>query len=589
MSGFEIWTTLSPLQFSQTPEQLLFYIDVNGKEWIILLTPKYTVFSSYNPGSHYKSYLYDVENDEIAPFKHDYDVKRLMKKYRPVHVDINNDVSTHLYTYISHVIDNDNHVMYWLVCICVGRNSYAVHAPRSSIMIAFDIKDLNNIKLIYETAISQEEFPKFSYQHYSMFIVGNTIQMVLGGNTGNVLATPGAWRHYEFNIKTRKLKLIHKNIHLEKYGDSSNYNVRHSKMLNLFNNLEIGDWIDARDKDNKFYLAQILDIKDKKYVTHDQLQGNHDHGSNLKSMKIKIHYKGWEDKYDEWIYITTDYINIPCVSLDELQLEGHESHDTSINTGVEKICKKKLNSLCDCNDKCYFTKKEININNKNSNDRHRIALANSQSMRSVTLNNLNAVYSKYHKKLIILGSNKLYNSGNINRGFGGVYYNSINRDNINNCEKVLNGFIHMHENKTNINIPKDIISIIFKYYFIANDNQWTQLTKQDKNGKFIKDMFSNCFYYDCACVLANHGDDIFMFGGRGDKARLYKRDIFKLNITTNCLHRLTFIQCPQFNCIPYVVFCTKSKNVHLFNAQFSKHVSISLKRLNNAASVVVDD
>ena len=115
-----------------------------------------------------------------------------------------------------------------------------------------------------------------------------------------------------------------------------------------------------------------------------------------------------------------------------------------------------------------------------------------------------------------MGDNWLYN-GTINSDFSGVYYNSINRDNINNSQLVVNGFIHdhMHDNETSINnnIPKDIIKIIFNYYFIANDNQWTQITKQDKNGKFIKNMFGDSFHGKSACVMVNHGDDIFMFGG----------------------------------------------------------------------------
>ena len=59
---------------------------------IILLTSKYTVFNSdsdhkkfaSNSDSQHSNYLYDVENDKIVPFIHDYDLTKFIKKNRPV-------------------------------------------------------------------------------------------------------------------------------------------------------------------------------------------------------------------------------------------------------------------------------------------------------------------------------------------------------------------------------------------------------------------------------------------------------------------------------------------------------------------------
>ena len=47
---------------------------------------------------------------------------------------------------------------------------------------------------------------------YAMLIVGNTIQFILGNCTDT---DEESVRNFQFDIKTKKLSVIHKNIHLK--------------------------------------------------------------------------------------------------------------------------------------------------------------------------------------------------------------------------------------------------------------------------------------------------------------------------------------------------------------------------------------
>ena len=128
--------------------------------------------------------------------------------------------------------------------------------------------------------------------------------------------------HHEFDIITRKIKLVDENI-CKKYNDPNR--VTFDKILNCFENLTVGDVIDARDSlSGKFYLAKIVDIKDKEYGENDCKDINNDDNINCKSniaidsetklsklgginsMKIRVHYQGCDKKYDEWIDITKE-------------------------------------------------------------------------------------------------------------------------------------------------------------------------------------------------------------------------------------------------------------------------------------------
>ena len=544
-----------------------YYLDVNGKEWIILLLPEPFLSTEHwlyrnMPSLEHDSYLYDVENDKLVPLIEDYqtDINERFNVYQ--------SQTRRSAIYKSHVIDNDNHVMYWLVThnADIGRHDPADRASAAlySIIIAFDIRNLKDIKVLYTQKISQKEFPSFSENGYTMVIVGNTIQFVLGGYIKSYVQRNGAWRHYEFDLIKRELKLIHDNIH-SKYIDHITYN----KVLKLFENLKIGDFIDARTSSGDFFLAQIMDIKDKKFVNVDDININSKKLKNeklqekkIESMKIKVHYVGLFDRFDEWIDITT----------------------TACDMNISET------SLCDCIEQCYFSQNGVFIyRSRKLQKLHRIALPKSQSLRFTSMKDFNAVYSKCHEKLIILGANNESNNGPRAR-WSGLYYKHINGD-LNytdyKCQLIVNGFINQIDKNINnlfINIPKDINRMIFNYYFWPNDDEWTRAIKKDKNGAFIQDKYKDYFCLHSGCLIVNNGNHIFIFGGT--KNRNKTGDIFKFNVGSHVLERLTDIKTSLANW--NAVLCQKSQVVHLFERDMSSHVSISLRILNNASTVVVE-
>ena len=212
-------------------------------------------------------------------------------------------------------------------------------------------------------------------------------------------------------------------------------------------------------------------------------------------------------------------------------------------------------------------------------------------MRYKGLKQMKALYSKSEKKMIILGRNGSTMNLLQKQLWSGLYYKRINYD-CKDYQLFIEGFIH----RLFITFPKDLIEMIFKYYYIPNDDEWTQATKTNKNGVFIRDMYGNIsdhFRLDAGCVLVNNDKDVFMFGGKQNKTQremVISNVIFKLDIENNILTRLSDIQCSPMNkkALWHAIYCQKSKRVHIFDKQFSLHASISLQVLNNAASVVVD-
>jgi len=63
------------------------------------------------------------------------------------------------------------------------------------------------------------------------------------------------------------------------------------KEANLINNIYLYKWVDVQDYLTKWYEGQVIEI-------------------NKIEEKIKIHYKGWKEKFDEWIDIKKDYHRI---------------------------------------------------------------------------------------------------------------------------------------------------------------------------------------------------------------------------------------------------------------------------------------
>ena len=525
-----------------------YYLDINGKEWIILLTPECrgeakTVDISVDD---HEAYLYDVENDKLFAFIHRYR-EDINERFNIEQSDEHGTVDKSR----CFVIDNNNHVMYWLICgETLIPNALGYLRSPYGLIIAFDIKDLKNIQFIYQQMISYDEYPEFGYCicDYTMLMVGNTIQFVLGGKD--------QCKHYEFNIKTRKLKAVVDSIH-SRYID----NVTWSKVVKFFENLKIGDCIDARDSYTVFYLAQVLDIKDKIF----------DKNNRLESMKVKVHYPGWQEKFDEWIDVIKNIKETNGIGID-----GKSNND---NSDVNN--KHLLTSLCCCDKKCYFSKWESHGHKKVDGSEkycqfHRITLPKCQSLRPKGLQGLNAVYSKSKNKLIILGSNFVLNPyARSLQSWSGLYYKYIDDP----CHCLVNGFIHRIKKF----IPTDLHKIIFDYYFIPH---WSHAIKTDKNGKFVRNMFAEHFQSNSACVVVNNDNDIYIFGG--NTGIIQSKDILRLNIATNTLRRVLDVKYP-LSCNSFAVFCKKSRRIHLFATNFSRHVSISLKKLNKAASVLIDE
>ena len=112
--------------------------------------------------------MYDVEKDEFVPFINDY--TEINNKFIIHHVERYN---TSNYNNLSYVIDNDNHILYWLHTIS-SQNS----------LISLDVKDLKNIKLINQTLLPSSIDHNnnnicFAKGEYTMLLVGNTIQFIL--------------------------------------------------------------------------------------------------------------------------------------------------------------------------------------------------------------------------------------------------------------------------------------------------------------------------------------------------------------------------------------------------------------------------
>ena len=309
-------------------------------------------------------YLYDVENDKLFSFIKNYE-KDINQRFN-IYKQHSNNVNSSRKVFKSYVIDNENHIMYWYVCVDIKQNNQNIPGPEPySMIIAFDMKNLTSIQLLYQKMVTNNEISQFSRKEhiYKMVMIeNNRIELVLGGVNG--------WSHYQFNTITQQLELIDNCIL------SKNINhVTYQKISNCFENLAIGDWIDSQyfRGIGNFLLSQIADIKDKKFNDFNQLI----------SMKLKLDYYGWMGKKeDKWI----DVFNSIDKDKDKDKDYGKDDDNNNNVTGDELL----LTSLCDCNGKC---------NQKN----HHIALPKCQSYFGKYPTGWSAIYSKSEKKLLVFG------------------------------------------------------------------------------------------------------------------------------------------------------------------------------------------
>ena len=576
-----------------------YYVDVNNKEWIVILLP---VQQHVLPCD---SYLYNVENDTFIPFIQKY-VKDLYQKFNIQDVNLEKRYFGSK-TSMSFVIDNAKHVLYWL------------HSQDSkTLLISIDIKNLQNIKLIDQTTLSHsknddDDIKKFDgckfEGKYTMLVTGNNkIHFVLGAmkrGTSTISEILGnSLNHFEYDVETKELSLLHKNIHLQ------NNNINHVrkfqfKIQHLLDNLKIGDLIDVKDNFGDWYLAKVLKIKDEQYYNRDNnCNDNCNNGDivttmmseskspNLviKSMMIFVHYIKWVDsKWDEWINVTSNI---------EKHVYDDAKQNNNIAAGFEKIVE-NTSSLCDCIDICVYKT-------------HKISLARSQSLYCKDLKAFCGLYSKYHKRMIILGTNSRYRHA---KSFEGIYCKEINNMTRYECDLIVSGFIRQFENqqsKSNVfnntkgfYVPKDLHSMILKYYLITSGQDWKHiLEKRDQCFDFIADdrfIVINLNNANKNSSLYNNNNDkyinIFVFNRRGnhnkedhnlimqDKETFVTRIQIDIETNTYKIEYLANINPPfikhTYNRYCHVVFCTKSQAVHVFTNQFDKHYSISVESLFN--------
>ena len=573
------WTTLTTVSEEQICKceyyedglQPSCYVDVNGKEWIILLMPDADFETDRESTNDCDGYLYDVENDKLVSFIKSYeeDINQRFNIYKQ------DDNKSSRQIFKSYVIDNDNHIMYWYVFVCTKLNEYdtKVQAPESySMLIAFDIKDLTNIQLLYQRIFKNNQFSQYScgrlrgpHMYKMVMIDNNRIELVLGGVNG--------WSHYQFNTTTRKLKLIVDCI-LSKYIN----NVTYKKICHYFENLTIGDCIDTRylKGNGNFHLSQIVDIKDKKFNQQNELI----------SMKIKIHYQGWSTDQDEWI----DVFNSKDKGKEDKDCLKDDDHDNN---------ELSLTSLCDCNEKCRVLSKKY----------HRIALPKCQSYYHYCKysNGWNAIYSKREKKLMVFGR-----SYSCSLTWSGLYCTRYH-----DYQLIVDGFIHHFEKNIRFGdccyshsysyhyniIPNDLKQLIFKYYYISDNDEWTQAGKIDKSGEYMQNRYKHHFLSKMGSVIVNDDNDIFIFGGNIKMSKISRRQkykgrkkhkkkklaILRMNVVTGDIQGLKDIKYPIIDGGSYAVFCNKSQSIHLFARNFGQHLSIPLKSLNNASTVLIDN
>ena len=461
---------------------------------------------------------------------------------------------------MSYVIDNDNHILYWLDSRARRprlRHAGKFHPPDIS-LIALNIKDLNNIKLLYQKIISAEKFPTFPDEECTMLIVGHTIQFILGNST---TGTKAEYSHFEFNAETKKVRMIDENIHT-KCTNHATESKSKAYALNYFENLNIGDWIDVNKYGTRYNLAQVVKIEDK--FCKNKKNGNGKFGR----IYFEYWYKSKRNKQREEREIPID------------------------------ICDDVSQCACVCKSPCYYDNDKYK---GDISDYHCIALPRSQSLHKKRLYGASVIYSQKHGKIMIFGNNRCH--PNIRQWNGawqwsGIYSKHQNAFDDKYYQLAVYGSVRLFEKQHNYQliVPNDVQNLILKYYFRQCDKQWQQLIEKDRNGKFVKDRYGDQFgkMVCMGAILANDGDDIFMFADimyDHDTQRFKRQDkIFKFNIQTNNLsmlentgHPLQDMRHKGNNC---AVLCKKSQTVHLFTENMEEHYSISLSKLNQATTII---
>ena len=404
--------------------------------------------------------------------------------------------------------------------------------------------------------------------------------------------------------------LIHKNIHLKSKLCAR---VNHVRKL-TFDDLKAEDFIDVRcSVNNNWFLACIERAKKGKY--YDNLNCE-----SIESMFILVRNCGIGNGY-EWIELrdnsnpySKQYLAVlkkRMISLQEGNF-GDRFANIDINDLINKL--KYGTLICDCTGTCEYHDLVLRFKNfdngisRQFNKFHRIASPNSKSLYHKSLENLRGLHSRNAKTTIILGRNKISR-------FGGIYCKRIGHDE-NHFQCILSGFIKQFEFKQLMFIPKDLCQVIFKYYFIPSDKDWTRLSCASSYRHYWNS-------YSTLIPTSTLNDETFDTGTKYIvmDAPQWKHDqtddiqdkhiiVYTLGSPTgwyrsfNTIRRLDIdmekycytvcdldIKCPKSELTRYtryrrwyVVFCQKSQTIHLFEPTLAEHYCIKVQTLNNAAT-----
>ena len=414
-----------------------------------------------------------------------------------------------------------------------------------------------------------------------------------GRNVRDQDAMRHSLKQFEFNIKTKKLSLVHHNIH-QKWN--------HQDRKLKIDDLKIGDYVDVRDDLDHWYLAKILDIKDKVYYTSNN-NNNNDFAKHVRSMKILIHYLQWESSYDEWIQVTNDHASILIADLSsildhlreqlkatKLKTADKDSNKVEIDDEIQSIIDKMKNSssICDCSEQCCHSDDKHPMRmlgiHKTLSQCHRIALPKTQSMYTRSLENFRVLYSKKNNTMILCGRNRLLDK---RARFGGVYCKRVNYHDKKYFQLLIDAIVRPFRKELFLNIPKELCQLILKYYVMQSDKCWQHMMKKDINGDLIKSTHDTSFdVFPMCCLVDDTNMHIYMFAEKNPDYRHQGSAIRRLDIDIQTqsykITKLHVIKSPQIdnqcNCW-HAVFCQKSKTVHLFDQLFDKHFSIQIQDL----------
>ena len=551
---FKGWSDHEKFPLVGSPCKPLLYKDVSNKEWIILLT---------NPP---KNYLYDISNDVYIAWCHPSRQNSNTKAKSESETESKSSkaaVGAEIFSFV-----NDRSVDYRWMLINKSHTLYSLTPLYTGLLfVSISIRDLHNPKLLCTKLIahcSNGPYPDFiNFSHVSGD-VNEFNQIHLG--TG-----PHRTDHYVVDTEKQRLEAINNPVALDGYENDSNsrldnyksccynynFNLEESKQrlvdntkglenqelifktgkeqLRKFNGrdgikFEVGQNIDVRDnyQFGRYILSTIIELK--------YLDDGGDDGDNINSkskskkvQSVKVHYEGFDSKWDEWI--------------DILKKEDGSSLD---GFGV----------ICDCIGMCRTSKLY-----------HRIAPAFTQSI----IDRFNQERREKEGDLFL--SAHFFYTSRYHRLYGilpnkNIWYKKIYPKN--RAMFVIRGFINNNCGvyiDNNRKIDNIIYDLIMKYYFEYCDAKWNI----DKKNTYVR---MPARWGKFGCLLLKNEKEALIFGG--SIANLaHTSDIYKYNIGKCNLTRIIGVKHPS-NLNNWdgfgvdMIYSSQHKSIHLLTKKNNK-------------------